>query len=117
LAATKQDYEKFALSELQERKDFSYPPFGDVLRLTFESQHQQRAISVANESCKELRQIVGGGFGKSTEYLGPAPPPIERIRGKYRRQLLIKTTRAELLQLRPLLYKLAEQQGVTVDPL
>jgi primosomal protein N' (replication factor Y) len=117
LAATKHDYEKFALSELQERKDFSYPPFGDVLRLTFESQHQQRAISVANESCKELRQIVGGGFGKSTEYLGPAPPPIERIRGKYRRQLLIKTTRAELLQLRPLLYKLAEQQGVTVDPL
>lgn len=117
IAASKHDYEKFSRVELQERKDFSYPPFGDVLRLSFESQHQQRAIEMSNSAYNELQAVVPGGFGKSTEYLGPAPPPIEKLRGKFRRQLLVKTTRSELLQMRPVLYRLAEQQGITVDPI
>ena len=117
LTAAKHDYDKFSVVELQERKDFGYPPFGDVLRISFESQHQQRAIAMANEAYEALKAVVPGGFGQTTEYLGPAPPPIERLRGKYRRQLLLKTNRQQLLLLRPTLYKLAEQQGIVVDPL
>lgn len=117
IAASKHDYEKFSKAELQERTDFSYPPFGDVLRISIESQHQERAIAVANEVYEKLQAVVPGGFGQTTEYLGPAPPPIEKLRGRYRRQLLVKTTRAQLLLLRPVLYSLAEQQGIIIDPL
>jgi primosomal protein N' (replication factor Y) len=117
LAAAKHDYDRFSALELVERSDFGYPPFGEVLRISFESQHQQRAIEMSNEATNALKELIAGGFGQTTEYLGPAPPPIEKLRGKYRRQLLVKTNREQLLKLRPLLYKLAEQQGVTVDPL
>ena len=68
---------------------------------------------------REVMKIIepavaeGGGL-----LLGPAPPPIEKLRGKWRQQVLIKAPDgASIVPMREALYSLCQRPGVTVDPL
>ncbi len=112
-AAQHHDYERFAKQELEERKLFGFPPYGVVLRLTFEAEQWQRVEQNAQDAVQKLLAMQA----PNTKILGPSAPPVEKLRGRIRRQILIKTQRQGLYQLRPVLYDLCQKRGVTVDPL
>mgnify|MGYP002640013269 CR=1 FL=1 len=112
-AAAEHDYVRFAQKELEERKLFGFPPYGKALRITFEAEHRQRVEQVADEAAAALRACMIG----RTKILGPSAPPMEKLRGRIRRQILIKTDRDGLNAMRTVLNGLSEKQGVTVDPL
>jgi len=112
-AASKHDYVGFAQKELEERKLFGYPPYGKAMRITFEAEHRQRVETASEEAAVDLRACMIGG----TKILGPSAPPVEKLRGRIRRQILIKTDREGLYAMREVLYGLCQKQGVTVDPL
>lgn len=86
------DFEGFAASELQSRGVLAYPPFGRLVRIVIEAP-ESRAESHAAQLADHLRRAVGSTPGVAAgevQVLGPAPAPIERLRGRARQQILLK---------------------------
>lgn len=87
--AARHDYETFALAELEHRHQAGYPPFSRLVLMRCEAKREEAAACMAERLATELK-------GKATEdvqVLGPAPAPIERLRGWYRWQLLVRSSR------------------------
>ena len=82
------DYKGLYEEEIQERKDFSYPPFVRLIKLTV--RHTDKAISqqAAERLATELTDALG-----STRVLGPEEPLVERIRNQFLFDILIKIER------------------------
>ena len=114
-AATNHDFETFAKGELKEREEFLYPPYVKGVRVLVESSGPAEADKAMREVMKIIEPAVAEGGGL---LLGPAPPPIEKLRGKWRQQVLIKAPDgASIVPMREALYSLCQRPGVTVDPL
>ena len=111
--AVAHDFAGFAAHELQERKAFGYPPCGAAVRVTLEAQDRRRVEGAAEEASAALREAAAEGL----RVLGPAPPPVERLRGRWRRQILVKGTSAAMASVREVLYALCQKQGIAVDAL
>lgn len=77
------DYKRFYENELAERKQFYYPPFSHLIRLTLK--HRDKNI------VQEAAYLFGDMLDKSFEHIvGPASPVINRIRSLYLMEILIK---------------------------
>lgn len=112
-AAIDHDYHRFADAELEERKSFGYPPFGRAIRIEIE--HRDRAK--ADRLAAGAREAFAGLADDAVTLLGPAPPPMERLRGRWRRHILVKTDTRARASLEAVLYGLCAKEGVTVNPL
>ena len=86
-AVVRQDYVKFAASELQYREALHYPPCGHLVLLRFSGLDLQTVRQTAEAIAAHLRQhIPGAGY----EVLGPAAAAIGRVARRYRWQILLK---------------------------
>ena len=121
-AARLQDYSLFFKKEIEFRRRFQYPPFSALVNLLVQGKHREPTLNQANNLCRillENRKQISAG--KRIRILGPAPAPLERIKGEYRFQMLIKAVqRSEALQIIRLGLKNLSQQGaslkkVTID--
>jgi primosomal protein N' (replication factor Y) len=86
-AAVDADYEAFARRELEQREEAGFPPFRR-LALVRTSAPQEGAARDAARAAAELARnplIRQGG-----DLLGPAPAPVEQIRGRWRYQVLLR---------------------------
>jgi primosomal protein N' (replication factor Y) len=80
--ASGHDSDGFLAEELEHRRALSYPPFGTLIRIICASADPEPLDRLADE----LRAAIGSDAGT---VLGPAS--LFRLRGRERRQLLIKT--------------------------
>jgi primosomal protein N' (replication factor Y) len=82
------DYRGFFEEEIRHRKKFQYPPFSRLIQLTFKHKDKkivwQASRLVADALQKELQKKL----------LGPAEPPVARIKNQYLVQVLIKLERS-----------------------
>ncbi len=85
--AVRHDYEAFVASELPLRRQDGYPPFTEIVRVLVSHPDLDRTMKAAARA-KEKLEPMAGEFG--VELLGPAACPIERARGRWRWQLLLK---------------------------
>ncbi len=88
--ASKHDYESFYRYELEKRRENLYPPFTRLISLTVADEEEARTRQLAEKLAAEL---AGLGIGEKTgdrQYVGPAPAPLSRLRGRYRYHLLVK---------------------------
>ncbi len=92
LAATTHDYAAFAPRELALRKELGYPPFSRLVVLRFEGVDAERTERAALELARHARALDG-----SVAIRGPAPAPLERIRNRYRWQLLLTSRSVQAL--------------------
>ena len=88
------DYRKFYENEIRIRRAMHYPPFGDVIVLTFLHEEEEKAETCSREFVKELLRKCPGLTGE--DLLGPRPTHIPKIRGRYRYQVLIKYMNREI---------------------
>jgi primosomal protein N' (replication factor Y) len=85
-AARAHDFAGFAQRELASRHGLAYPPFSRLVLLRIEGEQGGEVERLAAQAAAALRELAGKDFG----VLGPAPAPIERIRQRYRRQILLR---------------------------
>jgi primosomal protein N' (replication factor Y) len=80
------DFAGFAERELAYRRATSYPPYVALAVLLLKDRLLARALARAADVARVLR----GPTGRRLRVLGPAPAPLERLRGEYRVQILLK---------------------------
>jgi primosomal protein N' (replication factor Y) len=85
--AATHDYATFAAGELARRRRFGFPPFVRLLALRVEGS-ETGARRAAEALAHAARPLLSAGLSM----LGPAPAPIERIRGRSRWQLLFRAS-------------------------
>jgi primosomal protein N' (replication factor Y) len=91
IAATKHDFHSFATNELEHRKRFGYPPFGFLARIIVRGESEKLTEEFAN-SVVRMMERIRNQLSCECRVLGPAPPPIARLRGKYRFHILVFAT-------------------------
>ncbi|MBR4995149.1 MAG: primosomal protein N' [Alistipes sp.] len=78
------DYEAMARSELNERHAFAYPPYSRLVRLTLKGEDATILKQCSSRLAEGLRRRFGG------RVMGPMTPPIDRIRGLWIVQIMLK---------------------------
>jgi primosomal protein N' (replication factor Y) len=84
--AVAHDGESFYRQELDFRREAGYPPFTFLAVLSLSGTSEKAVLSarLLGQLKKELSLRI--------EILGPAPAPLYRLRGRFRRQILLKAT-------------------------
>jgi len=93
------DYQGFFNTESEFRRALNYPPFGRVINLRFDGPKLAQVEKQAQSTAQELRELQNRSikFRDEIEVLGPAPAPIEKLRNRFRWQLLLKGKQSSLL--------------------
>jgi primosomal protein N' (replication factor Y) len=98
-AARDQDYERFIRRELRLRQELGWPPFSRMALVRIEGPEAAAVAAMAERAAMALRgQVNKGVKGDSMRVLGPAPAPIERLRGRYRWQVVVRSTEAAAMR-------------------
>jgi len=84
--ACEHDFAGFAARELTYRRAMNYPPYAVLATILV----RDRVFDRARSRAEEVGRILRGRERRSLQVLGPAPAPLERLRGEYRVQLLVK---------------------------
>jgi primosomal protein N' (replication factor Y) len=85
--AVLQDLDQLLTAEDSIRKILKYPPHGHLARLLCEDEDEHRAI----QSAQQLAESMKGSSVDGVQILGPAPAPLERLRGRFRFHIFIKS--------------------------
>jgi primosomal protein N' (replication factor Y) len=87
-------FKDFFERELQRRKALGYPPARRLMMVRVSHAQAELAAERARQLAGKLRQVGGSAL----QVLGPVPSPLARIRGRYRYQVLVKSTGVDALQ-------------------
>ena len=87
--AIAQDYRSFYEKELEMRRSLFFPPFCRLIKLTFHDENGEKARGDAEAfRCRFAAAFAGD---ERHQLIGPAPAVVEKFRGVYRFDVLIKT--------------------------
>ncbi len=78
------EYDKMYKNQLTERKDYKYPPFVRIIRITI----KDKSYDKLNNASEWLNRVIRDNFKGIV--LGPVYPEIARIKNKYNKEFLIK---------------------------
>jgi primosomal protein N' (replication factor Y) len=90
VAAARHDYLGFITGELERRRALGYPPFARLVSLRFDGRDGAAVERAARELAGRLRRQARELHLGDDAVLGPAPPPVERVRGRARWQVLLR---------------------------
>ncbi|MCC6510500.1 MAG: primosomal protein N' [Pirellulaceae bacterium] len=96
IAAGKHDFLNFAAEELKKREHFGYPPYGYLARIIMRGPELTATEGFAESFAAKL-QTTRTLQGIDARMLGPAPPPLAKLRGKFRFHIMIHTLEPEPL--------------------
>jgi primosomal protein N' (replication factor Y) len=89
-AASRHDYEGFYRQELEFRRQQGYPPFGRLVRLLYTHASAKKCVAEGEALEKLLLDRIARQGLAGVDLIGPAPCFVERIRGRHRRQLVLR---------------------------
>lgn len=92
-AAIRQDYNTFATAELAFRAQHDYPPFARMIVFEFNSEKEShlQTLTTGLEGWFDQLMTLSPQLLTQVRVLGPAAPPIEMIRGRHRRTLILSS--------------------------
>ena len=115
---TTADYKGFYTREMDERKQFTYPPFCRLIKVTVSHRDPKLGMIAMDSFADQLRTRWGGRI------TGPAPGLIPRINNQYLYELIIKVERKnevinsiknDLLTLSQTIRSHKEHKGVSIN--
>lgn len=113
--AAEMNYEKFYKKEIEERKTLNYPPFRRLIKLAYQHESKEKVEKEAKKLYDEIKARSGNikGFAVSK----PQDPLVPKVRGRFRKQMVIKF-KADMPQaLRKILEKLGSEWITDIDPI
>lgn len=116
VAAAAHDYQQFFLSESQTRAELGYPPHGRLVAVRIDGGDEtavadcaRRLATVAESAAHQLE------LGAAVDVRGPVPAPIEKLRGRTRWQIWLRSgDRPALRRVVREVSKFATPRGVRV---
>lgn len=94
-AALRHDDARFADEETRFRRIFHYPPYTRMVQILLRDRHRGRAERAVGDLSERIgRHALAAGVRIS----GPAPAPYERLRGKWRFQMLLRHASGQRLR-------------------
>jgi len=86
-AALEHDDAAFAEQELRFRRLFDYPPFTRMALIRIRHRDREKAWALSQEIAAAARRHPAAG---RLRWTGPAPAPLERLKGEWRFQLAVR---------------------------
>lgn len=78
------DYQGFYNEEIKYRKELCYPPFCRLVRIIISEKDKKRI----DRTVEVIKEVIKGPC--PVEVLGPVPPPLVRLKGRYRYHMILK---------------------------
>jgi len=92
MAAAAHDYEKFFEAEIEERRELGYPPHGRLIAVRLDGKDEHEVAGTAQRLAQVAEAIAARpDNGGEVEIRGPVPAPIERLRGRTRWQIWLRS--------------------------
>lgn len=85
------DFKTFSERELAIRKELRYPPFTHMIAIKFEAASDAAVVQAARDYAFSARRIARHHGRDDVLIVGPALAPFERLRGRMRYQLLLRS--------------------------
>lgn len=86
------NFEEMYKAQLFERKNFKYPPFYKLIKISIRHKKQDVAYKASHQLAVNLRKV----FGK--RILGPEPPVISRVQNNFIQNIIFKIERERSYQ-------------------
>ena len=83
----KQDYDLFYETEIALRKQLKYPPFCDIILISFNGLNEKEIQNVSNGMYEYLKQVLNE---EEFKIFKPIPCPVDKIQNRYRWRIIIK---------------------------
>ena len=96
-AAIKQDYVRFATTELKHRREVGLPPYSRMVRIVLRDQEQEKLFKLSEELAAALNEAAASE-GEMVKLRGPMPCAISRIAGYFRNQVVMLSPDPSRLQ-------------------
>jgi len=85
------DFAGFYEDEIALRRDLGYPPFSRMINITVSGTGKELAEKGAARLGQQARRLADGSNYKGRlTVIGPMEAPLGKVRGRYRRQLLVR---------------------------
>lgn len=88
--AAEQDYDAFARQELAARRDYFYPPFAQMLKISVWDRDEARALAKAQKIVFLLQGERLAGRLRDVDVAGAFPALVGKVRDLYRFNVLVK---------------------------
>ncbi len=116
--AAKNDQKSFYQEEISARETLSYPPFSQLIKLTFQHKNAKKTESEAKILSEKLkRQISLIPYSSPISILGPSPAFISKIKGRYAWQIVLKSKITDLKLRNKILSIIPPNWIIDIDPL
>jgi primosomal protein N' (replication factor Y) (superfamily II helicase) len=128
-AARDQDYLRFIRRELELRHELFYPPYARLAMVRIEGENPDGVARIAGEAAEVLRNAAAAYRRAASldalRVLGASPAPIERIKKRYRWQVMLKSQNLTAMRtavatlnstLLPRARRVGVHLGVDIDP-
>ena len=83
-------YAPFVEATIEDRRELFYPPFSRLVNITIAGEDEKLLEKQSLQFRIKLEEHLAGA--QKFHLLGPAPAPMYKLRGNFRRRLIIKTT-------------------------
>jgi len=93
-AVVAHDFEAFAERELEERRGPRYPPHLRLANVIVSGTVEEAVQEAVEAAASWVRGLIAAGEAPGVEVTGPAPCPIDRIRGRWRWHFLLRAEQA-----------------------
>jgi primosomal protein N' (replication factor Y) (superfamily II helicase) len=112
ITAAAHDYPAFFLKEMEYRRLLGYPPYARLARMVFSHHVEQQARQACEAAANRARIRLEAEELHDSDLIGPVPCFFEKIAGRYRWQIILRSQHPETLIDSPI----PEHCQVDVDP-
>ena len=117
-AAAEGSYEMFYQEEIKDRQLLSYPPFSQLIKLTYKHKNNKQAEQQAKILAERIKQqLLNLKLSPLVIILGPSPAFIPKIRNQYIWQIVLKSRVENLEERNKILQTVPPGWIIDVDPI